>query len=84
MKKLSKIEAQKQIKKFFLDIKNKKPKEVKKIKRIAMKNSIPLRNLRKTFCKKCLTPYKQPKTRIKNKIKSLTCDNCSSISRWKI
>ena len=84
VKKISKTLAMKEIEKFFLDIKNKSPKEIKKIKRLAMSNNIKLKEKRKLFCEKCLIPYENPKTRIKNKIKSITCDNCKSVSRWKI
>ncbi len=83
-KNLSKSEAKKQIQEFFKDIKNKTPKEVKKIKRLAMRSNLALRELRKKFCKKCLAPYKNPKTRIKNKIKSITCENCGYVNRCKL
>jgi DNA mismatch endonuclease (patch repair protein) len=52
MKKVSKIEAKKQIEKFFLDIKDKSPKEIKKIKKFAMGNNIPLEKLRKKLLDK--------------------------------
>jgi len=84
MKKISKTEVKKQIQEFFSGINNKTPKEVKKIKRLAMSKKIPLKNLRKTFCKKCFTPYKHHKIRIKNKIKSIICENCDYTSRYKI
>jgi RNase P subunit RPR2 len=82
--KLSKSQAKKVIEEFFKDIKNKTPKDIKKIKRLAMSKNIPLKEKRKLFCKKCLTPYKSPKTRIKNKIKSVECANCEYVSRWKL
>jgi RNase P subunit RPR2 len=84
MKKPSRTESKKQIQEFFQNIKLKSPSEVKKIKRLAMQNNIPLKDLRKKFCKKCFSPYRNPKTRIKDKVKSLTCENCNYISRWKI
>jgi len=84
MKKIPKPEAQKQIQEFFSNIKDKTPKEVKKIKKLAMRNKIPLKELRKKFCKKCFTPYKNPKIRIKKGIKSVKCENCDYISKWKI
>jgi RNase P subunit RPR2 len=85
MKKPSKTDAEKQIKNFFEDIKNKSAKEVKKIKKLAMSESIPLKNLRKTFCKKCLVPFtRDEKIRIKNGIKSITCKECENVNRWKI
>ena len=84
MKKLPKTEAKKEIKEFFLDIKNKTSREIKKIKRLAMKHNISLKEKRKLFCKKCLTLYKNPKIRIKNKIKSVTCRECGYVARWRI
>jgi len=84
MKKLSKSEAKRQIELFFQDIKNKTPKQVKKIKKLAMSNNIKLKEKRKKICEKCLTPYKNPKIRINNKTKNTTCENCGYVSRWKI
>lgn len=84
MKTPSKSEAEKQIQEFFTNIRNKTPKEVKKIKKIAMRKSIKLRDKRKLFCKKCFAPYKNPKIRIKNKMKIIICENCGNVSRWKI
>ncbi|MCL5018320.1 MAG: adenylyl cyclase-associated domain-containing protein [Candidatus Pacearchaeota archaeon] len=85
MKKVSKTESEKEINDFFQEIKKKTPKEIKKIKKLAMSHNIPLREKRKLFCKHCLTPYLNKSIiRIKNKIKSITCDNCKKISRWKI
>jgi RNase P subunit RPR2 len=82
--KFSKSETASQIEEFFSDIKNKTPKEIKKIKRIAMKYNIPLREKRKLFCKKCLKPFTEPGIRIKNGIITITCENCSYKNRWKI
>ena len=84
MKKISKKEINKIINEFFKNIKKKTPKEIRKIKRLAMSENILLKEKRKLFCKKCLMPYKNPKIRIKNKIKSVTCENCDYISRWKL
>ncbi len=84
MKKLSKTEAQKKIDEFFADIKNKTPKEIKKIKRFAMRHNLPLGEKRKLFCKKCFHPYKEPSIRIKNDVLSITCENCGHVSRWKV
>jgi len=84
MKKLSKSEAQKQIEDFFNDIQNKNPKEVKKIKKLAMRHNIKLGEKRKLFCKKCFSPYKEASIRIKNDILSMNCGNCSYTARWKI
>ena len=83
--KISKTELTKEIKKFFSDIKNKSPKEIKKIKKSAMNQNIPLREKRKLFCKYCLNSYSgKEKIRINNKIKNIECLNCKKISRWKI
>jgi len=82
--KISKTEAEKEIKEFFSNINDRTPKEIRKMKKLAMKHSIKLGNLRKKFCKKCYSPYKNSKTRIKNKTKSTICKNCGYIYRWKI
>ncbi len=84
MKKPSKTEAKTQIEFFFKNIKDKTPKEVKKIKRLAMSYNIPLKHYRKTFCKRCLVPYKKPKIRIKNNVKNVTCEKCGFVARWKL
>jgi RNase P subunit RPR2 len=81
---LSKSETEKIIKEFFKNIKNKTPKEIKKIKKIAMHKNIPLKENKKLFCKNCLNPYKYPKIRIKNNKLIKICENCRYVSRWKI
>ncbi len=80
--KISKLGVKKQIQEFFSNIKDKSPREVRKIKRLAMSKNIPLKDLRKTFCKKCLSPYKNPKTRVKKGMKIVICKNCGYKSRW--
>jgi len=80
----SKSEAKEKIEKFFEEINGKSAKEVKKIKRLAMNKSIGLKEKRKLFCRKCLNVYKNPKIRIRNKAKSIKCENCGCISRWKL
>ena len=84
MKNISKSEAGKKIKEFFEDIKNKTPREIRKIKKLAMSKNIPLKEKRKLFCRKCFTPYCTPKIRIKNKIKSVTCEECGYVAKWRI
>jgi RNase P subunit RPR2 len=85
MKKDSKTESKLKIEEFFENIKNKMPKEIKKIKKQAMSQNIPLKEKRKLFCKKCLTPYSgKEKIRIKNKVKTITCKKCGNVSRWKV
>jgi RNase P subunit RPR2 len=84
VKKLSKSKAQEEIEEFFKKIKEKTPKEIKKTKRLAMKHNIPLKEKRKLFCKNCLTPYKNPKIRIKKNMKVIGCEECGYVARWKI
>ena len=83
-KKIPKNDARKIIEDFFKNIKLKCPKEIKKIKRFAMKHNLPLKNNKKLFCKKCFMPYNTPKIRIKKGKKSVTCSECLYVSRWKI
>ncbi len=85
MEKTSKTESKKEIQRFFEEIKNKTPKEVKKIKRLAMKYNLPLKEKRKLFCKYCSTPYVgSEKVRIKDKMKSVECSRCRKVAKWKI
>lgn len=85
MKGISKTEAEKKINEFFDEVKDKPPREIKKIKKLAMSQNIPLKERRKLFCKYCLTPFSgKEKIRVKDKIKSIICNNCKKISRWKI
>ena len=85
IKNLSKTEAKKIIEKFFKNIKDKNPKEVKKIKRFAMRYNILLKEKRKLFCKKCYVVFnaKNSETRIKKGKKIIRCLNCKNINRWK-
>ena len=84
MKKKSKSEAEKEIKNFFENIEEKSTNEVKKIKKLAMNYNIPLRGLRKKFCKKCLSPIRNSKIRINQNVKEVICKNCGHVNRWKI
>ena len=81
---LSKKEAEKLIDEFFLNIKTKTAKEVKKIKKLAMSHNIKLGEKRKLFCKKCCFPYKDSAFKIKNKFKTIICENCKESSKWRI
>ncbi len=83
-KKISKTEAKEQIENFFENINEKSPKEIKKIKRLAMKYNISLKEKRKLFCKNCLSPHKNPSIRIKNGFIRINCGNCDYTSKWKI
>lgn len=83
--KLSKSATEEKINNFFEDIENKSPKEVRKVKRLAMAKKIALKEKRKLFCKKCLAPYSgKEKIRIKNRVKSVECLQCKDIARWKL
>ena len=83
--KISKTETEKKIDEFFSNIKNKIKKEIKKIKKLATNKKIPLKEKRKLFCKKCLIPFSgKEKIRIKNQRKSVVCENCGEINRWKV
>jgi RNase P subunit RPR2 len=85
MKKDSKTGSKLKIESFFAEIKSKTPKEIKKMKKLAMSNNISLKEKRKLFCKKCLVPYSgKEKVRINNKVKTIVCEKCNSISRWKV
>jgi len=59
------------------------PDELKKIKRLAMKYKIRLKEKRKSFCKKCLNALKG-KTRINNKSKSVVCKYCNYKNKFKL
>ncbi len=82
--KISKTEAKAIVEKFFSNIENKNSLEVKKIKKLAMRNNVALKEKRKLFCKYCLTPYIKPQIRIKNDKKIVKCVKCGKISRIKI
>ncbi len=85
MKKLSKKESSSKLENFFSNIFNKSSKEVKKAKRLAMSHNIKLKDKRKLFCKKCLTPYRgNEKVRINKDLKSITCKHCGYISHYRI
>lgn len=83
-KKISKDEAKKKVKNFFSEIKEKDSSQVWKIKRIASKNKINLKEEKKLFCKKCLEPFISPKIRIRSGFKTITCENCGNVKRIKI
>lgn len=83
--KISKTDAKEKIDKFFLEIKNKSPKEILKIKKLAMSKNISLKKYKTFFCSSCLNPYTgSEKIRIKNGFKTITCPNCRKIKRIKI
>jgi len=79
---LSKTEAKEKIDHFFKRQSFNK-EEMRKIKRLAMKFKIRLKDKRKLFCKKCLSQLKG-KTRVKNNHKVVECSSCSYKNRYKI
>ena len=81
--KLSKSQIIEKIEEFFKNIKNKTRKEIKKIKRLAMKYHIPLKPYKKLFCKSCLNPLKG-KTRVSKEYKRIECNICNFKNKWKI
>jgi RNase P subunit RPR2 len=81
MKNLSKKEAEVEIGKFFLTKHDKE--SVRKIKKLAMNKRIRLGELRKKFCSKCYNMSISVK-RIKRGIRSVECNNCGNVMRWKI
>jgi RNase P subunit RPR2 len=83
MKKSDRKEAEEKLKEFFENIKNKTPREIKKMKKLTMKQNIRLGELRKKFCKKCFSSNLIVKN-IRNKIKSVECFNCKNVMRWRI
>ena len=84
MKKLSKTEARQEVEEFFKNIRDKTPKEIKKIKKFAMNYNLPLKGKRKLFCKKCFHPLGESKVRIKKGMKIIECRTCGHVGRWKI
>ena len=79
---LTKEEAEKRIEGFFKKIKSKKPEEIKKIKRFASHYKIKLKDKKKKFCKSCFSPKLKIK-RIKNQVKTVECQKCKKLMRWK-
>ena len=86
MKKNSKTETVKEIEIFFKNLKDGKPKEVKKIKRLAMRHGIKLGDKRKLFCKNCYSIFSSGNSqiRIKDKRKIIKCNSCGHISKWRL
>ena len=67
---LSKSQAEEKIKSFFQE--DFSSEEMNKIKRLAMKFKISLRDYKKDFCKSCLSPLKG-KIKITKTHKTTTC-----------
>ncbi|MBS3075931.1 hypothetical protein J4429_05750 [Candidatus Pacearchaeota archaeon] len=82
--KLSKQEIQEKISLIFSS--NPSPKQIKKIKKLAMSKNIKLGNFRKKFCKKCYNLFNSNNSeiRIKKPYKIIKCRNCNYINRYKL
>lgn len=81
----SKKQALKEIDEFFKNIRWKSPEEIKKIKKLAMSFNLKLGERKRLFCKKCLVPYSgNEKVRIKKGIKTIVCENCSYVARFRL
>ncbi|MEK6844422.1 MAG: hypothetical protein AABX83_03265 [Nanoarchaeota archaeon] len=80
--KLSKSQAEQEIKEFFERTKF-TSEEVRKKKRLAMKLNIKLGDYKRKFCKSCLSQLKG-KTRITKKYKTIECEKCRFNNRFRI
>ena len=83
MKELSKVEAKEVIDNYFSKSKL-KVESTKKIKKLAMKYRISLKDQRKKFCKKCFNDLSKGKIRVSRTYKNVVCFNCRTKNRWKI
>ena len=81
--KFSKKQAVEEIEEFFKDVKSKTPKEIKKVKRLAMSKNIPLGSKRKLFCGKCFSPDLKV-VGIKKSFKKVECRGCGRVGKWKL
>ncbi len=84
MRKLTKSEAEKEIEEFFKNLQEKTPEEIKKVRILAAKHNIKLGQLKKRFCKKCYSFFKNSEIRIRAGKKIVKCKNCGYVGRWKI
>ena len=80
--KLSKSEVEERIKAFF-EKKSFLSEEVRKIKRLAMKFNLKLKDHRKKFCKSCLNQLKG-KIRVTKTHKTIECEKCGYKNRFRI
>ena len=78
---MSKEKVRKEITKFFKT--KHSAREVKKIKRLAMRNLVKLGKFRKKFCKKCYSMDLRV-VGIKKGVKRVECEDCGYVGRYKI
>ncbi len=85
-KKSLKQETENQIQQIFSQKTIPTPKQIKKIKKLAMSKNIKLGSLRKKFCKKCFTFFtpNNSEIRIKKPFKIIKCKICNHISKYKL
>lgn len=80
--KLSKTEARTKIENFFKN-KDLEKEQLRKIRRLAMKFNIKLKEHRKTYCKACKSPLKG-NIRLTKTHKTLICKECGFRNKFKI
>lgn len=80
--------SKEEIKQKISDVFSKNPsaEEIRKIKKLAMSKNIKLGEYKKEFCKKCYCFFNKENSsiRIKKGFKTVRCNNCSKISRYKL
>ena len=79
---LTKKQAEEKIEDFFKKY-SFKSEDLKKIKRLAMKYKIKLKDKRKKFCKKCLSQLRG-KIRISKTHKTIICQSCRYGNKFKL
>jgi RNase P subunit RPR2 len=82
--KLSKQEIKEKIQEIFSS--NPSPKEIKKIKKLAMSKNIKLGDFKKEFCNNCYILFNSNNSeiRIKKPYKIIKCKICGFIKRYKL
>ncbi|NCO11567.1 hypothetical protein CO038_01225 [Candidatus Pacearchaeota archaeon CG_4_9_14_0_2_um_filter_39_13] len=82
-KELSKADAKKAMEDYFSSGKL-SAERTRKMKRLAMKYKISLKDYRKKFCKKCFSDLQKGKIRITKNYKTIECKECGYKNRWKL
>lgn len=80
--KISRKEAGEMIREFFSK-KKFGPGGIRKIKKLAMRYNIKLREYKKKFCKKCLCELRG-KIRLGKKFKTIECEKCRYKNRFSL
>jgi len=79
---ISKEKTKEKIAEFF-SRENFSASEVRKIKRLAMKFKIPLKQFKRQFCKFCLSQLKG-QIRISKTHKTIICENCKKANKCRL